>query len=220
MECNCSKYDPEKIRCRIDNILKNETESSDLHYAKVCVLFVRIHNGDWEDNWRSSVFSRVYECFITECLNVISANKWCLNVYVASACVWGVYDGDTVEKRDSVVKTAAEVMKIVEFLNESFEAKGYSKVLMGLGIEYGEGLMVNSNYSSCIDDNIVWGGGNTRKAFKLCCLAGKDNFLPVAVGESFYKELSKDMKKLFNVNYCGKDRKIYCATLELLTKTE
>lgn len=206
MECNYQKYNVEASKKRINDILgssgnySNEVDSipsrsslnySNGYYVDVSALFIDIRqSSDLTDVHKRSTLAKIYRCFISECLAILSDNENCKEVNIQGDCVWGVFDGKTKEQKISIINTAATLVTLIKFLNCKFEKNNIQNISVGIGIDCGRALMIQAGYKGKSENDVVWMGDVVNRACHYSDLAGKDPIQTIAITEAFFKSLS------------------------------
>lgn len=230
MECNYQKYNVEASKKRINDILgssgnySNEVDSipsrnslnySNGYYVDVSALFIDIRqSSDLTDVHKRSTLAKIYRCFISECLAILSDNEYCKEVNIQGDCVWGVFDGKTKEQKISIINTATKLETFIGFLNSKFEKNNIQNIPVGIGIDGGRALMIQAGYKGKSENDVVWMGDVVNRACHYSDLAGKGPIQTIAITEAFYNSLPDNYKEYFALYRSGiYSDAIYHATL-------
>jgi len=230
MECNYQKYNVEASKKRISDILgstgnyTNEVDSipsrnslnySNGYYVDVSALFIDIRqSSDLTDVHKRSTLAKIYRCFISECLAILSDNEYCKEVNIQGDCVWGVFNGKTKEQKISIINTAAKLETLIGYLNSNFTKAKIHTISVGIGIDCGRALMIQAGYKGKSENDVVWMGDVVNRACHYSDLAGKGSIRTIAITEAFFTSLSDDYKKFFEQYRSGiYSDAVYHATL-------
>jgi hypothetical protein len=137
MRSNNESYDIAKSSERIDEILATNTgvypESPTIpthdklnytngYYVDVGALFIDIRDSTGlTDVHRRPTLSKLYRCFVSECVAVINSNPYCKEVNIHGDCVWGVFEGMNNKVIREIFNTAARLESLTELLNCKFK---------------------------------------------------------------------------------------------------
>ena len=205
-------YDVSKSAGRIDDILnasnKNYEDSetipkrSDLtftngYYVNVTALFIDIvGSSDMTDEHKRPTLAKMYRSFISECVAIMNASYECKEVNIHGDCVWGVFETPLKSNIDAVFEIAGKLNSLIKILNYKLEKKGYSRIDIGIGMDYGRVLMVKAGYSGSSINDIVWMGDAINQASHACGKAGRNGKDVLFLTSDIYNNLKEDYQKL------------------------
>lgn len=176
-------------------------------YVNVTALFVdMIDSSGLADFSRKPVLARIYRCFIPECVAVLSALEACQEVNIHGDCVWGVYNTRLQEDFDAVLCVAARLNSCINMINHKFEKQQYQKIKIGIGLDFGNSLMVKAGFCGSGINDVVWMGDVVNSACHLANMAGREGKSLMLLSQNFYDRLRSKYRNLFqwkiNTSYC------------------
>lgn len=200
-------YDVEKSAKRIDDILstgngnfedkgyvpsRSVLTHTNGYYVKVTALFIDIvGSSDMTDEHKRPVLAKTYRSFISECTAIMNESLLCKEVNIHGDCVWGVFDTPNETDIDSVFFIAAKLNSLIKILNHKLRKKGYSKISVGIGMDYGRALMIKSGYLGSGLNDVIWMGDVINSASHLSGQAGRNGRKPLVVSSYIHEKLSK-----------------------------
>lgn len=217
MEANhtLNYYDVDKSSERMDNILnasngnyaekgsnipeRNSLTFTNGYYVNVAVIFIDIvGSSNMTDEHRRPTLAKIYRAFISECVAILDSEIDCKEICIHGDCVWGVFEKKHCESIDNVVSIAAKIISMIKILNYKLLEKGYGKIKVGIGIDYGRALMIKAGYSGSKINDVLWMGDVVNSACHLCKKAGRDGHCTIIVSPNVHKCLSTENNKKFN----------------------
>ncbi len=213
MEASFSEYDYTKSIERIDEVLKGADASYEEKksipskdsltfdngfYVYCSALFVDIRGSKKlaEDHTRP-VQAKIYKAFISELVAVFKGHTKVNEIYIEGDCVWGIFDTPDKSHIDEVFMIAYTSASLVDILNIKLKKKNYSELTVGIGVSYGESLLIKSGYKGSGINEVVWLGKLVGEAAKLCSYGNKiPTQKEIMASELFYKNLKNDNKNL------------------------
>lgn len=223
------KYDTAASAARIDSILQSgygDFESvndvpgrTDLTfkngcYVNVSALFIDIvASSEMTDFSKKITLAKIYRCFISECVAILSELKFCQEVNIHGDCVWGVFDTKCQNQFDDLFDASAKLHSCVKIINEKLEKYGYQQIKVGIGCDFGRALMVKAGfYGSGIND-VIWMGDVVNSACHLSGEAGREGNPVMLYANAFYDKLSYSYKKLLGWYWSSSGSRVYGGTL-------
>ena len=97
---------------------------------------------------------------------------------------------------DAVFEIAGKLNSLIKILNYKLEKKGYSRIDIGIGMDYGRVLMVKAGYSGSSINDIVWMGDAINQASHACGKAGRNGKDVLFLTSDIYNNLKEDYQKL------------------------
>lgn len=211
------KYDIERSAERMDKILDADNRNfPDLDeipprykltftngcYVDVTALFIDIvGSSDMTDVHKRPVLAKIYRCFISECTAIMNAHNLCKEINIHGDCVWGVFDTHLKDDFNAVFDVALQLKRMISILNDKL-VKKYSKIEVGIGIDYGRALMVKAGFAGSKINDVIWMGDVVNTACHLANKAGRHWKSPILVSENIYSKFSDNNKMFFRQSYC------------------
>lgn len=212
MEAKYSYYDYEKSIERVDEILnssdsnyedKKSIPSRDLltftngFYVYASVIFIDMRGSKALANKHTRpVLAKMYRTFISELVAVFRGDPNVFEIYIEGDAVWGVFNTPTKSDVDRVFGTSCQAASLVDILNIKLKRKNYTEIGVGIGLAYGESLLVKAGYRNSGVNEVVWIGKVVGEAAKLCDLAGRLWTNRTFVSNTFQDNLNEANKKL------------------------
>lgn len=226
MEAKYSYYDYEKSIERIDEILnssdssyedRNSIPSRDLltftngYYVDASVIFIDMRGSKaLAEKHKRPVLAKIYRTFISELIAVLRGDAKVFEIYIEGDAVWGVFDTPNKDDIDRVFATACQAASLVDILNVKLKRKNYTQVEFGIGISYGESLLIKAGYRTSGVNEVVWIGKVVGEAAKLCDLGGRLWTHRTFVSNTFYQNLNESNQKLLSKDWTNN---CYCGTV-------
>lgn len=223
MEAKYSFYDFDKSMERIDAILNSSDASyedrkeiparaaltfSNGYYVYCSVVFVDMRGSKaLAAAHTRPVLAKMYKAYISELVAVIKSHAKVSEIYIEGDCVWGVFNTPKKNDIDEVFSVAAKAASLIDVLNIKYSNKGYSEIKAGIGVSYGESLLVKAGFEGSGINEVVWLGKLVGEAAMLCSYGSKTSAdSPVMVSEVFYNNLDEQNKGFLSWN---SNRKCY-----------
>jgi class 3 adenylate cyclase len=171
-------------------------------YVKCSALFVDIReSSDLTDFHRTRVLAKLYRAYISEVAAVMNGSKQCAEINVVGDCVSGIFDTTIKPHIDDVFSTAAQISSIVDIMNYRFKKNNMKEIAVGIGMAYGQALMVKAGYSGSGISEVIWMGEVVNEASKLSSYGNKESYDPeMMVSKDFYNYLNDQNKTLLKWN--------------------
>lgn len=210
MESKFKKYIPEEGLYRIREILNasnyNEnapeiptrnqlTFDNGFYIENICSLFVDIRSSSQlPKQYQKRVLARIYRSYISEVVAILNSNLHCQEINIVGDCVSAVFNGQTIDRCSSVFYTSGQINSIVHLLNEELAPKynNYVPIKIGIGIAYGQILMVKAGYKGSGINEVVWMGDVVNEASNLCNQANKNGNATILLSNSFFERLKPE----------------------------
>nr|WP_314751001.1 adenylate/guanylate cyclase domain-containing protein [uncultured Capnocytophaga sp.] len=183
MKSNHKDYNFEDSLGRIDEILnansKNYEELKYIpnrdkltftngFYVQCTAVFVDIRDSSkMTDQHRRSVLAKIYRSFISETIAIFNGNSTCREVSIQGDCVWAVFNTLNKEELRLVLSSCAQVNSLIDVLNIKFNRKGYQRIDVGIGVDYGRALMIKAGYKGSSINDVIWMGDVVNQACHL-----------------------------------------------------
>ena len=172
------------------------------YYVKVTALFIDVvGSSKLIDDCKRPTLAKIYRCFISECVAIITSNLQCREVSIHGDCVWGIFETPVNSNIDSVFSTAAKLNSLVRLLNLKLAKKNYQTISVGIGIDYGRTLMVKAGYKGSSINDVIWMGNVVNNACHLANYAGRNGRKTVIITSTIYSDLNEHNKSLLNLYY-------------------
>lgn len=215
MESNYTmSYDVDKSSERMDEILNASDNDycdkdsiparSDLtfkngYYVKVSAIFIDIvGSSDMTDEHKRPTLAKMYRAFLSECVAIMNAEINCKEININGDCVWGVFDTPNKSDVDNVISVAAKLNSMIKILNYKLIKKKYSKISVGIGIDYGRALMIKAGYSGSGINDAIWMGDVVNSSCHLCNKAGRNRRKVIVISAVVYNKLNEHHQDLFS----------------------
>ncbi|WP_213686472.1 adenylate/guanylate cyclase domain-containing protein [Acinetobacter sp. WY4] len=218
MQANHRAYDFEKSRERMDEILdssdNNYQESDkvpsidDLTYTNgyhinCSALFIDLRGSkELATKHQKKVLAKIYRAYISELVALLNGNPNIQQIYIEGDCVWGVFNTETKSQIDRVFQTAYEANSLIQTLNIKLRKKSYTQLKVGIGLHYGQALVIKAGYKGSGINEVTWIGELIGKTAKYCNEANKGWRKTIILSDVFYSNLNDHNKNLCSkVNY-------------------
>jgi class 3 adenylate cyclase len=172
-------------------------------YVKAAALFVDIRKStELASRYSLPGLAKLYRAFISETVAVLDGNPHCDEVNIVGDGVWGIFEARWKTQVDSVVDAAAQVSSLLDVFNEKLTSRGYDRLYVGIGLQWGRALMLKSGfYGSSIND-VVYMGNVVNSAAKLCSYGEADvgyglRNPRVIAGSDFVANIESDLYRSF-----------------------
>ena len=214
------QYDPDKSVQRIKDILGannsnfprfNKIPARDNLtfktgcYVDVTALFIDIvGSSKLTEVHKRTTLAKIYNCFISESIAVMSGSMLCKELSINGDCVWGAFDTHSKADFDAVFNVTLQLNTTINALNNEL-VKKYSKIEVGIGMDYGLALMTKAGYAGSGLNDVIWMGDVVNTACHLANKAGRQGKSPILISENIYSKLSDSNKGCFSclINFDG-----------------
>lgn len=116
----------------------------------------------------------MYRCFISECVAIMNSESICEEISINGDCVWRGFDTSEKVDIDTVINVTAKLNNMIKILNHKLNKKGYSKVSVGMGIDYERALMVKIGYLGNEINDVIWMRDAVNSAYYICNKSGRN----------------------------------------------
>lgn len=205
MQSNYRTYDFERSRERIDEILnssdnnyvdkKEIPERENLtftngYYIWGSAIFVDMRDSKgYSEKHTRPVLAKVYRSYISELVAVLNGLDTVREVYIEGDCVWAVYNTPLQSDVDNVFDVAAKANSLMATINVKLKKKNYSQIKAGIGVHYGETLMIKAGYKGSSINEVTWIGKLISKTAEYCSKANKGQRYPIILSDTFVSNL-------------------------------
>jgi class 3 adenylate cyclase len=214
METKYKTYDYKESFRRIDEILdgsdksfeelktipsRNNLTYTNGFYVKSSAIFVTLRDPvGLSTKFPLPLLAKIYRCFISETVAILNSNNTCVDIRITGDCVSAIYDTPHKTDIDGMFSDAARINSLIKTLNYKLAERAINKKLtVGIGMDYGQSLMVKAGYSGSGINDVLWIGGVVNRASQLCRYANKHNGLESTfVAYKVFVNLSDYNKKL------------------------
>ena len=218
---NTISYDVNKSSERMDEILnasnndfgdkKDVPDRSNLtykngYYVNVTAVFIDIvGSSDMTNEHKRPTLAKMYRAFLSECVAIMNAEDTCKEININGDCVWGVFDTPYKSDINNVITIIGRLNSLIKILNYKLRKKNYSKIMVGIGADYGRALMVKAGYSGSGINDVIWMGDVVNSACHLCNKAGSYPFNTILVSSNIYDNITNenDRKLLKRLDISG-----------------
>lgn len=91
---------------------------------------------------------------------------------------------------------------MIRTLNIKLKKKGYNQIKVGIGLHYGQALVIKAGYKGSGINEVTWIGELIGKAADYCSKANKNYRKIIILSDTFYQNLNDHNKNLCSkVNY-------------------
>ncbi len=213
MQATYSAYDHLKSIDRIDELLKGIDASyedtkgipsrdrltfSNGFYVDVTVLFIDMRGSKaLAERHTRPVLAKIYRAYISELVAVLRGNSKIFEIYIEGDGIWAVFDTQTKSDVDEAFSSAYMSASLIDTLNIKLKRKGYSELIVGIGLTDGEALVIKAGYNGSGINEVVWLGKVVGEAAKLCDHGNRTiTDRGIMVSEVVYKNLNDHNKGL------------------------
>ena len=217
MESDYSEFDLDESLIRISDILNSDDKNyeelktipqrsgltfNNGYYISCSALFVDIRGSKELSNTHTRpILARIYQAYISELVAIMRDNQKVSEISIEGDCVWGVFDTPKKSDIDGLFNTAAKAASMVDILNVHFPQYGYSQITVGIGMAYGQALMIKAGQKSSGVNEVAWMGQLVGEAARLCSYGNKTSYnRRTMVSEVFYQNLNKHNQSLLVKN--------------------
>lgn len=207
-------YDIEKSVERIDDILystsgnfeekkplpsRSNLSYTNGFYVNVTALFIDIvGSSNMTDEHTRPVLAKTYRSFISECTAIMHSESCCKEININGDCVWGIFDTPYKNQIDDLLEVAARLNSLIKILNYKLQKRNYSRISVGIGMDYGRALMIKAGYSGSGINDVVWMGDVVNSASHLSGIAGRNTRSTLVVSSAIYENLNEKNRSLLN----------------------
>ena len=189
MESDYSEFNLDESLARIDDILKSEDKNyadqtsiparasltfNNGFYVSCSALFVDMRGSKaLSEKYNHPTLARISQSYISELVAIMRDNKKIAEISIEGDCVWGVFDTPLKVDIDAVFSTAAQAASMIDILNIHYKRKGYPQITVGIGMAYGETLMIKAGQKSSGVNEVAWLGKLVGEAAQLCSFGNR-----------------------------------------------
>lgn len=172
-------------------------------YVECSSLFIDIRDSkSINDKHTRPVLAKIYKTYISELVAVLKGHSKVSEISIEGDCVWGIFDTTLKTDIDELFNIAAKASSLIDILNIKYKRKGYSELIIGIGLSYGTALLIKSGYKGSGNNEVVWLGKLVSESAKLCSYGSKGySNKEMMVSNVFYDNLNDANKKLLSKNY-------------------
>ena len=179
------------------------------YYVKCCAVFVDIRDSSslTDENTKKSI-SKLYRSFVSEVTALMQSCDQCRHLNIVGDCVSGIFNANHRQADlQSVFMMIASINTLIKILNTNLEKHSLPNIEIGIGVDYGETLVVKAGYKGSGLNELVWMGDVVNNAAHLCDSANKDGRPCVLCSKNFYEGLEYATCR----NY-SQQKIVYCKT--------
>jgi class 3 adenylate cyclase len=190
-------------REREDLPSRDELTFANGFYVRTVALFVDIRKSSLlTSRYGFPKLAKLYRAFISEVVAVLDGHADCEEINIVGDGVWGVFDARHKSQVDDALDAAAQISTLIEALNDRLISRGYERLYVGIGLEWGRALMVKSGYFGSGINEVVYMGDVVNAAAKLCSHGDEELILGVRrprvmAGSGFVSNLERDRYRDF-----------------------
>lgn len=217
MESGYSEFVLNDCLARLDEILKsaeaNYKESETVptrdslsftngFYVSCSALFIDMRNSrTLASKYKKPTLAKIYRAYISELVAILRGNTNVKEISIEGDCVWGIFDTPYKNDIEAVFSTGARSASLIDILNYKLSKVGIASLTAGIGMSYGDALMIKAGYKNSGVNEVAWMGNVVSEAAKLCSYgnrSGSDQM--VMVSSVFYQNLKQESQKLLMYN--------------------
>lgn len=169
------------------------------YYVNCCAVFVDIRDSSLltDEDTKKNV-SKIYRSFVSEITAKMQSYKQCKHINIVGDCVSGVFNtSNRQEDLSAIFMMVGGGNTLIKMLNRSLKNHNLPEIEVGIGIDYGESLVVKAGYKGSGLDELVWMGDVVNNAAHLCNDANKDGKPVVLCSVNFYNGLGTSTCKRY-----------------------
>lgn len=217
MEAKFSLYNFKDSLKRIDEILaRGDADELDIadgipsrekltykngFYVWCTALFVDMRDSSGlTRKHRPSSLARLYRAYISELSALLRFGIEVREVNIHGDAVWAVYNSTTTDRIDDVFTVAAQANSLVQILSHKHQRLGMSPIRAGIGMSFGQALMVKAGLKGSGVNDVVWMGDVVNQASHLANQGSKNLNHPVMVSDVAYRNLNDHNRGLLRQN--------------------
>lgn len=160
------------------------------YYVQCCAVFIDMrHSSELTDEMSKKRAARIYRSFISEMTAVLQSFQNCKEINFAGDCVSGIFDATKEDDIYNVFMAVAKLNSQVMLLNNRLKDYNFPEISVGIGVNYGQALVVMSGYKGSDLKDLIWTGDVVNEASHACDKAGKDGNLCIIATKEFYDKL-------------------------------
>ena len=168
-------------------------------YVNCTAIFVDIcGSSDMTDAQRRPVLAKIYRSFISEMVAMFNGFSQCREISINGDCVWAVFDTQYKSDVDMAFDAACKAASLTDILNYKLGKKGYTKIEVNIGMDYGRALMVQAGFKGSAINDVIWMGDVVNSACHLCNEDRGYFGKRILLGNDVYINLKEDYK-----NFCS-----------------
>lgn len=170
-------------------------------YVPCVALFVDIRDSSTLTELHNRpVLAKIYRVFLSEVSAVMHSNGLHRQVKIVGDCVQGIFTAPRPNENISrVFTTVQRISSIVEVINKKLVKKNYTPIRVGIGLSYGNALMIKAGFSGSGINEVVWMGDVVNEASALCDYGNKSPDFgdkELMLSDSVYQKLTSEQKAL------------------------
>jgi class 3 adenylate cyclase len=174
-------------------------------YVNCSALFIDVRNSSsLPDRYKRRTLAKIYRAYISEAVAVINGNADCKEIMIIGDAVSAVFDTPSEAQINRVFETAGQLNSLVDLINCRLKRNAIEPIRVGIGISYGQALMIKAGHKGSMISDVVWMGHVVNRAAKLCSLGGKDEAdPPIIIDSVFADRLKADYKQWLSDSRSG-----------------
>lgn len=171
-------------------------------YVDVTVLFIDMRGSKaLAEKHTRPVLAKIYRAYISELVAVLRGNSKISEIYIEGDGIWAVFDTQTKPDVDEAFSSAYMAASLIDTLNIKLKEKGYSELVVGMGLTDGEALVIKAGYNGSGINEVVWLGRVVGDAARLCDFGNSDSLdREIMVSVVVYENLNDENKLLLGWN--------------------
>lgn len=173
-------------------------------YVNCTAVFIDIRESSkLPEKHTRPVLGKIYRAYLSECVAVMNSDPNCREVVINGDCVSGIMNTPYKVDIDTAFSTTAKLNSLINILNWRLEQKGYTPIRCGIGIAYGQALMMKAGYKGSGLNDVIWMGDVINYASNLCHQGNKYPRQVIQVANGVYNNLNAHNKGLLSPVYDG-----------------
>jgi len=175
---------------------------TDGHYVTCAALCVDIRESSLlPQKHTKPVLAKIYRAYTSEVIALLRSHKLCRHIRIDGDAVLGIFDVRQQRLIVGVFELSWKLSSLIKALNDKFEKRGYERIRVGIGLSYGEVLMIKAGLSGSGYNDIVWMGEAINKASKLSGAGNKEPHngdREIMVAKQFFEKLPTNYKQFLH----------------------
>ena len=176
-------------------------------YVKCSAMFVDIReSSELTDFHKTRTLAKIYRAYISEVAAVMNGNPNCAEINVVGDCVSGIFDTPFQKDVQEVFSTAAKISSIIDIMNYRFKKNNMKEITVGVGMAYGQALMIKAGYKGSGINEVIWMGDVVNEASNLANYGNKESYdketMVSSVFQSNLTEHQKGLLEYSNIRGC------------------
>lgn len=169
------------------------------YYLNCYSIFLDIRNSSkLLEKYQKQTLAKILRAYISEVVALLQSFTNCIDINIVGDSVCAIYKSI---KKDDVLQVfyvAYSANSLIRTLNYKLSQKGFDPIIVGIGIDKGDSLMMLAGYKGSNINDVIYMGSVINKVIKLCSKANNDGIKEIVVSQLVYDDLSGYKNKLDN----------------------